>query len=162
VRSHARPAAGAVPRPKCGAGACSSPRMQLPQWQAARVCACTHRFKHARTYTHARTRTHAHTHSHNGVHTRAHLIPHPPSIPRPAPDVGLDRWLCITLIVATECALKLPKARSLADLKTCLSLLGGLRPDDVIAVELLWTPQEEGDSYSKDEMLQDYPALANL
>jgi uncharacterized membrane protein len=34
--------------------------------------------------------------------------------------------------------------------------------DDVVAVELLWTPQEEGDSYSKDELLQDYPTLANL
>ena len=80
----------------------------------------------------------------------------------PPPDVGLDKWLCITLLVAAECALKLPKIRTLADLKKCLAMLGGLRSDDVVAVELLWTPQEEGDAYSKEEMLQDYPALANL
>lgn len=85
----------------------------------------------------------------------------PPCTSRPA-DVGLDKWLCITLLVATECALKLPKVRSLADLKACLTMLGGLRVDDVVAVELLWTPQEEGDAYSKDELLADYPALANL
>ncbi|KAI8477294.1 MAG: membrane protein [Monoraphidium minutum] len=77
-------------------------------------------------------------------------------------DVGLDKWLCVTLIIATECAIKLPKVRALADLKDCLTLLGGLRVDDVVAVELLWTPQEEGDAYSKDELLADYPGLANL
>lgn len=77
-------------------------------------------------------------------------------------DVGLDQWLCVTLIVAAECSLKLPKIRSLADLQKCLALLGGLRVDDVVAVELLWTPQEEGDAYSKDELLVDYPSLANL
>ena len=54
------------------------------------------------------------------------------------------------------------KVRSLADLKAALSELGSLGSDDVAAVELLWTPQEEGDSYSRDEMLADYPALANL
>jgi len=58
--------------------------------------------------------------------------------------------------------MKLPKVRSLGDLKKCLTMLSGLRVDDVVAVELLWTPQEEGDAYSKDELLQDYPALANL
>ena len=58
--------------------------------------------------------------------------------------------------------MKLPKVRSLQDLKKCLTMLGGLRQDDVVAVELLWTPQEEGDAYSKDELLADYPSLANL
>lgn len=76
--------------------------------------------------------------------------------------MGLDKWLCITLLVAVERGLKLPKIRSLEDLKKCLTMLGGLLADEVIAVELLWTPQEEGDAYSKDELLADYPTLANL
>jgi uncharacterized membrane protein len=61
-----------------------------------------------------------------------------------------------------ERTLKLPKVRSLADLKACLTMLGGLLADEVVAVELLWTPQEEGDAYSKEELLGDYPSLANL
>ncbi|GBF94318.1 hypothetical protein Rsub_06940 [Raphidocelis subcapitata] len=77
-------------------------------------------------------------------------------------DVGLDKWLGITLLVAVERSLKLPKVRSLADLKASLTMLGGLITDEVVAVELLWTPQEEGDSYSKEELLADYPSLANL
>lgn len=40
--------------------------------------------------------------------------------------------------------------------------MGSLPPDAIVAVELLWTPQESGDSYSKDELLSDYPKLANL
>ncbi|WIA35756.1 hypothetical protein OEZ86_004152 [Tetradesmus obliquus] len=77
-------------------------------------------------------------------------------------DVGLDKWLCVTLIMAAEAEVKLPKIRSLADLQQSLSLLGSLPPDAIVAVELLWTPQESGDSYSKDELLRDYPKLANL
>eukprot|EP00775_Hariotina_reticulata_P008851 gene8851-9030_t len=77
-------------------------------------------------------------------------------------DVGLDRWLCITLILAAEATVKLPKIRGLQDLRQSLSLLGSLSPEYIVAVELLWTPQERGDSYSKDEMLADYPKLALL
>ncbi len=77
-------------------------------------------------------------------------------------DVGLDRWLCVTLILAAEATVKLPKIRSLQDLREALSMLGGLPPDALVAVELLWTPQESGDAYSKDEMLVDYPRLATL
>eukprot|EP00877_Chromochloris_zofingiensis_P006583 jgi/Chrzof1/2178/Cz11g05040.t1 len=77
-------------------------------------------------------------------------------------DVGLDKWLCITLIVAAEAPLKLPKIRSTQDVQKALGLIGGLGLDDVVAVELLWTPQEEGDSYSKDELLHDYPSLVYL
>jgi uncharacterized membrane protein len=48
------------------------------------------------------------------------------------------------------------------DLKESLAELGSLSPDLIVAVELLWTPQERGDSYSKDELLIDYPGLMNL
>jgi uncharacterized membrane protein len=50
----------------------------------------------------------------------------------------------------------------LQDLKESLAELGSLSPDMIVAVELLWTPQERGDSYSKDELLIDYPGLMNL
>lgn len=48
------------------------------------------------------------------------------------------------------------------DLKEALNMLGSLSPDLVVAVELLWTPQERGDAYSKDELLADYPQLVTL
>jgi uncharacterized membrane protein len=50
----------------------------------------------------------------------------------------------------------------LQDLQEALTMLGGLARDDIIAAELLWTPQEKGDAYSKDELLADYPNLMNV
>jgi uncharacterized membrane protein len=31
-----------------------------------------------------------------------------------------------------------------------------------MAVEVLWTPEDEDDTYSRDEMLLDYPVLNNV
>ncbi|KXZ42946.1 hypothetical protein GPECTOR_110g239 [Gonium pectorale] len=77
-------------------------------------------------------------------------------------DVGMDAWLCATLVVAVEGKLKLPKVSSLADMRKALTGLGSVTPDSLLAFELLWTPQAEGDSYSKDELLADFPTLALL
>ncbi|GFH18747.1 uncharacterized protein HaLaN_15601, partial [Haematococcus lacustris] len=43
-----------------------------------------------------------------------------------------------------------------------LKMLGGVRVDDLLAYEMMWTPQDDGDAYSKDELLADYPTLAML
>lgn len=32
----------------------------------------------------------------------------------------------------------------------------------LMALEVLWTPEDEDDTYSRDEMLLDYPSLNNL
>lgn len=77
-------------------------------------------------------------------------------------DTGLDNWLCCTLLVAAEGKLVLPKINSLTDMRKALTTLGSVSPDTLLAFELLWTPQAEGDSYSKDELMQDFPTLALL
>lgn len=74
----------------------------------------------------------------------------------------LDQWLVITFIIAVERGLKLPKAQSVFDLKAVLKTLGGITVDELLAFELLWTPQDEGESYSKDELLADYPTMVTL
>lgn len=79
-----------------------------------------------------------------------------------APDVGLDQWLCVTLVFCVEGRLNLGKIRTAADLQRAAKVLGGVRSRDTIAVELLWTPEAEGDHYSKDELLAEHPTLANL
>ena len=79
-----------------------------------------------------------------------------------APDVGLDQWLCVTLVFCVEGRLNLGKVRQASDLQRALKVLGGVRSSDVVAVELLWTPEAEGDHYSKDELLSEHPTLATL
>ncbi|GIL80957.1 hypothetical protein Vretimale_9337 [Volvox reticuliferus] len=81
---------------------------------------------------------------------------------KPSWDSGIDNWLCATLVVAVEGRLKLPKINSSADMRKALTTLGSITPDALLAFELLWTPQAEGDSYNKEELLQDFPNLALL
>lgn len=53
-----------------------------------------------------------------------------------------DELVVVTLLVATGCKVDLPsKINSLADLQAALQALGGLPQDQVLGVELLWTPQ---------------------
>ncbi|GLC56409.1 hypothetical protein PLESTB_001101800 [Pleodorina starrii] len=77
-------------------------------------------------------------------------------------DSGVDNWLCATLVVAVEGKVKLPKINSSADMRKALTMLGSISPETLLAFELLWTPQAEGDSYNKEELLQDFPTLALL
>lgn len=56
--------------------------------------------------------------------------------------------------------------RSLAEVKTCLQGLAADaltdEGDNVMAVELLWTPSERGSTISKRELINDYPELINF
>lgn len=56
-----------------------------------------------------------------------------------------DELVVVTLLVATGCRVDVPdKINSLAELKQALEALGGLPQDQVLGVELLWTPQVRG------------------
>ena len=46
-----------------------------------------------------------------------------------------------------------------AELRTALKRVGAIRADALQAVEVIWTPQEEGDTLTEEELLADYPTL---
>eukprot|EP00878_Enallax_costatus_P011071 GHUV01011563.1.p1 GENE.GHUV01011563.1~~GHUV01011563.1.p1 ORF type:complete len:294 (+),score=90.91 GHUV01011563.1:601-1482(+) len=74
-----------------------------------------------------------------------------------------DELIVVTLLVATSCPVDVPqKINSLKDLKQALQGLGCVGSENVLGVELLWTPQAEGDYYTKDEIITDYPTLRQL
>eukprot|EP00879_Flechtneria_rotunda_P006233 GHRR01006552.1.p1 GENE.GHRR01006552.1~~GHRR01006552.1.p1 ORF type:complete len:272 (+),score=88.05 GHRR01006552.1:974-1789(+) len=78
-------------------------------------------------------------------------------------DKQPDELIVVTLLVATACGVQLPsRIDSLMSMKQALQSLGALRQSDVVGVELLWTPQAEGDYYTKDEMITEYPNLRQL
>lgn len=68
----------------------------------------------------------------------------------------------VTILVAVEGPLELPVINSLEDVRTSLSKMGGVGADQTLAVEVLWTPQDGDDYYTKDEIFQDYPTLIPL
>jgi uncharacterized membrane protein len=60
----------------------------------------------------------------------------------PAGSSKPDELVVVTMLVATGCKVDVPsKINSLAELKQALEALGGLPQDQVLGVELLWTPQ---------------------
>lgn len=79
----------------------------------------------------------------------------------PASDMR-NEYIVVTILVAADGSIKLPQISSLDDLKTALKRLGGVRAEGVQAVEVLWTPQEDGDTLTQDDITRDYPTLKTL
>ncbi|KAJ4831156.1 hypothetical protein Tsubulata_000707 [Turnera subulata] len=73
-----------------------------------------------------------------------------------------NEYIVITILVAAEGVHKLPTINSGGDLKSALQKLGSIPSSKILAVEVLWTPQNENDSLSERELLEDYPLLRAL
>lgn len=75
---------------------------------------------------------------------------------------GPGEYIIATLLVATQGKLQLPKISSSDDLRRALSQLGSVSSDELMAVEVLWTPQAEGETLSSDEVIAGYPKLKRI
>lgn len=73
-------------------------------------------------------------------------------------DVG--EYLIVTLLVGTQGQLKLPAINNPEDLQQALQTLGAVGSDRLLAIEVLWTPQAEGDTLSTEDVLAYYPNLS--
>lgn len=83
--------------------------------------------------------------------------------PRPADPKAVDELIVVTLLVASQGELPLPKrVGSLEELTQALRVLGGLGREQVMGVEVMWTPQADGDYFSRSEIISDYPDLMPL
>jgi uncharacterized membrane protein len=74
-------------------------------------------------------------------------------------DQDPGAYIVVTLLVATQGNLKLPVIRTSQDLRQALGQLGAVSSDNLLAVEVLWTPQAEGDTLSSDDMVLGYADL---
>ncbi|XP_072992766.1 FLUCTUATING-LIGHT-ACCLIMATION protein 1, chloroplastic [Typha latifolia] len=73
-----------------------------------------------------------------------------------------NEYIVITILVAAEGVHKLPTINSSSDLKVALQKLGSIPSSKTLAVEVLWTPQNENDTLSERELLEDYSLLRPL
>ncbi|MFS8900814.1 DUF1517 domain-containing protein [Synechococcus sp. H60.2] len=77
------------------------------------------------------------------------------------PDVG--EYLVVTLLVAYRGnSGTLPVVKSAADLRQCLLQLASIPAERIVAIEVLWTPQLEGDTLSAEALLTEYPEMRLL
>jgi uncharacterized membrane protein len=68
-------------------------------------------------------------------------------------------YIVVTLLVGTQGKLQLPEINSTEDLRRSLGQLGSISSDQLLALEVLWTPQADGDVLTRDDLLAEYPNL---
>lgn len=68
-------------------------------------------------------------------------------------------YIVVTLLAATQSKLQLPTVNSSQDLRRALSQIGAIPAEQLLAIEVLWSPQAEGDTLSSDDLMAEYPDL---
>jgi uncharacterized membrane protein len=68
-------------------------------------------------------------------------------------------YIIATIIIGVEGKLELPQVNDSEDLRRALQQIGSIGSDRLLAVEVLWTPQAEGDTLTTDDILTYYPNL---
>lgn len=85
------------------------------------------------------------------------------TLPGQTDDWGTPgEYILATLVVAAQGKLDLPTIRSTEDLRRALGQVGAIGSDELLAVEVLWTPQQSGETLTADEMIAEYPHLILL
>lgn len=68
-------------------------------------------------------------------------------------------YIVATVLVASQSKLNLPKINSEQDVREALNKIGAISSDQLMAVEVLWTPQVSGETLTADELIAEYPNL---
>lgn len=75
-----------------------------------------------------------------------------------AEDPG--EYIVATILVASQGKLNLPKnTTSTEDVRQAINRIGSISGEQLMAVEVLWTPQVPGETLSTDELIAEYPNL---
>jgi uncharacterized membrane protein len=72
---------------------------------------------------------------------------------------GPGEYIIVTLLAATLGKWDIPQINSADDLRQALRQVGSLPGEQVLAIEVLWTPQAEGDTLTSDDLFAEYPDL---
>ncbi|MBD2513529.1 DUF1517 domain-containing protein [Nostoc sp. FACHB-973] len=72
---------------------------------------------------------------------------------------GPGEYIIVTLLAATLGKSEMPKINSADDLRQALRQIGSIPGDKLLAIEVLWTPQAEGDTLTSDDVLANYSDL---
>jgi uncharacterized membrane protein len=75
---------------------------------------------------------------------------------------GPGEYVIVTLLAATLGNIQLPTINSADDLRQALRQIGGIPSDRLLAIEVLWTPQADGDTLTSDDLLAEYADLRHV
>ena len=72
---------------------------------------------------------------------------------------GPGEYIIVTLLAATLGKCEIPAINNADDLRQALRQIGGLSGEQLLAIEVLWTPQASGDTLTSDDLFAEYPDL---
>ncbi|MBD2439491.1 DUF1517 domain-containing protein [Nostoc sp. FACHB-110] len=72
---------------------------------------------------------------------------------------GPGEYIIVTLLAATLGKFAIPAINTTDDLRQALRQIGSIPSEQLLAIEVLWTPQAEGDTLTSDDLLAEYPDL---
>ena len=72
---------------------------------------------------------------------------------------GPGEYIVVTLLAATLGKTEIPNINNSDDLRQALSKFGSIPSDKLLAFEILWTPQAQGDTLTSDDLLAEYADL---
>ena len=84
-----------------------------------------------------------------------------PATPGGAPPER-NEFIVVTILAVVDAPFKLGKVASAEELRAALKKLGSVGASSLSAVEVLWAPQEEGDTMTAQELSEKYPTLITL
>jgi uncharacterized membrane protein len=68
-------------------------------------------------------------------------------------------YIVATILVASQGKITIPNIQSEQQVRQALSQMGSVSSDQLLAVEVLWTPQVSGETLTADELIAEYPTL---
>ncbi|MFB2771475.1 DUF1517 domain-containing protein [Pelatocladus sp. BLCC-F211] len=72
---------------------------------------------------------------------------------------GPGEYIIVTLLAATLGKFEIPQINNADDLRQALRQIGSIPGEQLLAFEVLWTPQAEGDVLTSEDVLAQYPEL---
>jgi uncharacterized membrane protein len=72
---------------------------------------------------------------------------------------GPGEYIIVTLLAATLGKCQIPAINTADDLRQALRQIGSLPSEQLLAIEVLWTPQAPGDTLTSDDLFAEYPDL---
>jgi uncharacterized membrane protein len=72
---------------------------------------------------------------------------------------GPGEYIIVTLLAATLGKCEIPAINNADDLRQALRQIGSLGGEQLLAIEILWTPQASGDTLTSDDLFAEYPDL---
>ena len=73
-----------------------------------------------------------------------------------------NEYIAITILVATKINLRLDNSANTELITESLRVLGSISSNDLIALEIIWQPEGEGETLREEELITQYPNLKHL